>query len=125
VRIEELIGRNVKQAREEAGLSQRQLGEQLGWFPQAVSAAEKGRRDWVAEDLVNVAWALRRPVAYFFRVPEGASPWDILDSNPNLIHLEWVSGETTATRSPEEIAAEIARLTKELQRWAAAQKEST
>jgi transcriptional regulator with XRE-family HTH domain len=129
MKIQELIGRNVRQAREEAGLSQRELGERVGWvlekpwLPQAVSKAEKGDRegrfrDWAAEDLIAVAYALKRPVAWFLRVPDGVNPWETLElpGNPTGLHLEWVSGEATASRTPVEIVAEIARLTKELGR---------
>src|SRR4051794_27068263 len=85
MKIQEVIGRNVRQAREDAGLSQRELGDLLGgtlgtpWFPQAVSTAEKGGRDWAAEDLVGVAWVLQRPVSWFFRVPTDVDPDEILD----------------------------------------------
>lgn len=38
------LGRQIKVLRERAGLTQRQLGEQLGYAEETISAAERGRR---------------------------------------------------------------------------------
>jgi transcriptional regulator with XRE-family HTH domain len=124
VKVSEIIGKRVKQAREEAGISQRELGEQVGgvlnregkpWFAQAVSAAEKGDRDWTADDLVAVAWVLRRPVAWFFQVMDEDQA-EMLDlEGYGMIHAYWAGG-LEQERTPDELAAEIARLTRKLQR---------
>lgn len=72
MRIPEIVGRRVREARKDLGLSQARLGEALGdyldkpWFPQAVSEAEKGRRNFTAEDLFALALVLNRPLSWFF-----------------------------------------------------------
>lgn len=75
--IEEVIGSKIREAREELGWTQAQLGIHLlailgdAWSPQAISAAEKGRRDFRAVDLFALHWALNRPVEWFYSVPTG------------------------------------------------------
>ncbi len=124
MQIEELIGMNVKEAREEAGLTQRELGEQIAWvhgkpwLPQAVSQAEKGGRDWAVRDLIAVAWALRRPVVWFFKVPTGISQHDVLELPPEAPapQLTWVAGEAASEPTADELSMEILRLTQQLTR---------
>jgi transcriptional regulator with XRE-family HTH domain len=127
--VAEIIGKRVRQAREEAGLTQRELGERIAavlgrpWFPQAISAAEKGRRDWTAEDLVAVAWVLRRQVQWFFTVDE-QEQWLMLDVPGHaLIHAGWAGGVAEApspAEDVEEIAVRVARLRSALARPATA-----
>src|SRR5438046_2008543 len=59
----EVVGQNLKAAREGKGLSQRELGKlvepYLGeWVPQQVSAAEHGRRGFSAAELMAFASVL-------------------------------------------------------------------
>ncbi|NHQ58873.1 helix-turn-helix transcriptional regulator [Micrococcus luteus] len=62
--IEEVIGENVRHRREALNWSQAQLGERVGallgvdWKPQTVSGAEKGRRQFIAAELVVLAHVL-------------------------------------------------------------------
>jgi transcriptional regulator with XRE-family HTH domain len=122
VRIEQLIGENVRQAREDAGISQRELGERVAlflgreWFGQAVHAAERGDRRWTAEDIVAVAWAFQRPISWFFRVPDGHRGDEQLESKGGrkALPLAWLSGEQAPRRSAADIAAQIEQLTHEL-----------
>jgi len=64
LRIEEVIGQWIAEGRDQTGMSQAELGEQLekllgkSWPRQAVSAAEKGRRAFTAAELVAFAIAL-------------------------------------------------------------------
>lgn len=120
MRIQELIGQNVKVAREAAGLSQRELGQRvqavLGgtWWPQAVSAAEKGARDWTAQDLLAVASALGRPIASFLVAPVGADEDDLLEvPGERTVRLSEVM-EPAPRRTVQDLAVELERLTKEL-----------
>ncbi|WP_161500842.1 helix-turn-helix transcriptional regulator [Embleya scabrispora] len=68
MKIEHLIGRNVRRIREARGLSQADLGraveDQLGhaWSRQAVSAAEKGRRSFAASDLLALSRVLESTI---------------------------------------------------------------
>lgn len=70
ITVEEMVGYNVRRLRESQRLTQTELGELLGkslgkpWSRQAMSAAEKGDRDWRAVELVAVAKALDTSVGY-------------------------------------------------------------
>jgi transcriptional regulator with XRE-family HTH domain len=67
----ELVGRRIKQAREALKMSQKRLGEDLAeylgieWAPQAVSAAEKGRRRFEAAELLALGIVLKQPATWF------------------------------------------------------------
>lgn len=70
MRIEEVVGSRIAQARERRGMTQTELGKQLGkwlntaWLPQAVWTAEKGKRAFPVADLVAFAHVLDVPVSY-------------------------------------------------------------
>jgi transcriptional regulator with XRE-family HTH domain len=70
--VQELIGGNLRRAREERGLTQAQLGEGLGPLlgkplaRQAVYSAETGGRAFTAVDLVALSVVLQKPVWWFF-----------------------------------------------------------
>lgn len=74
MRIEEVIGANIRQRREGRGYSQAAFGEKIGpllggaWKPQTVSAAEKGRRQFIAAELVVLAHVLECRVQDLIRV---------------------------------------------------------
>ncbi|UTT46228.1 helix-turn-helix domain-containing protein [Micrococcus luteus] len=64
-RIEEVIGENIRARRDQKGYPQAYLGERVGallggtpWKPQTVSAAEKGRRQFIAAELIVIAQVL-------------------------------------------------------------------
>ena len=60
------IGRRIRQARQEAGLSQQELARLLGISQRAVSYAE--RQPWLKHStLERYAQALGRPLTYFLR----------------------------------------------------------
>jgi transcriptional regulator with XRE-family HTH domain len=77
MKIPEVVGKRIYEARRGAEISQAELGQRLGeylgkaWFPQAVSEAEKGRRNFTAEELFALAIVLDKPVAWFFLPPAG------------------------------------------------------
>jgi transcriptional regulator with XRE-family HTH domain len=64
----ELVGRNVRRAREQRGLTQEAVGQSLKgslgkpWPKQAVSAAEKGRRTLTVEELLALSDVLGESV---------------------------------------------------------------
>lgn len=74
----EIVGANLRRAREAAELSQREFGERLGsllgtaWPRQAVSAAEKGERRFEAAELMAFSAVLARTPAWFLTPRE---PW--------------------------------------------------
>ena len=75
VRVEEVVGWQVRERREALGLTQEQFGRQLAlylprpWSRQAVSAAEKGERSFGAAELVALAAVLHATVGDLLRPP--------------------------------------------------------
>jgi transcriptional regulator with XRE-family HTH domain len=56
----------IKQAREERGYTQEFLGKLISRSRVAISDVERGRTEITAFDLLNFAYALRKPIAYFY-----------------------------------------------------------
>lgn len=61
---QKLIGRRIRAAREEAGLSQEQLGEMIGYSAMGVSHLESGDRKIKLEDLQKIAEKLEADINY-------------------------------------------------------------
>jgi transcriptional regulator with XRE-family HTH domain len=99
MRIQERIGKRVREAREQARLTQEELGEAMAyegqaslghrWSKQTVSAAEAGKREFVAEELLVLALILEKPIWWFFGLGDTAA--DIADFDkvqlPNGFYL--------------------------------------
>jgi transcriptional regulator with XRE-family HTH domain len=72
MRVEEVVGKRLRDARRAAGLTQLQLGEAMAdflpkkWVGQQISQAEEGNRKLTAEELFAFCCILARPVNYFF-----------------------------------------------------------
>jgi transcriptional regulator with XRE-family HTH domain len=70
--VEQLIGANMRRARQQRGMAQEELGRQLARYlgrpltRQAISLAEKGQRDFRAAELVAIARELDKPMSFFF-----------------------------------------------------------
>lgn len=62
------IGERIKQAREDQGWTQAQLGEALGYSQAAIGNYELGRRHIGLDDLYKIAEALNKPYSYFLGV---------------------------------------------------------
>jgi transcriptional regulator with XRE-family HTH domain len=60
-----VLGRKLRVARTEAGLSQQALAERLGITFQQVQKYEKGANRIAASRLVSIAAAVDRPISYF------------------------------------------------------------
>ncbi|KGH48254.1 hypothetical protein IN07_03365 [Modestobacter caceresii] len=77
VRIEEVIGQNVRSRREELEMTQEELGRRVGgllgreWPRQTVFTAEKGGRSFTAAELVAFAFVLDVSIERLFRLPLG------------------------------------------------------
>lgn len=75
--IPKVVGQRMKEARLERGLTQAELGERLrpylgrGWSKQAVSAAEDGRREFTAAELIAIAACLEKTLGSFFMIAPG------------------------------------------------------
>src|SRR4051812_20142193 len=61
------VGRRIKRAREERGLSQAALGDAIGYKASMVSAFENGSRRLKVEDLTKLCVALDKEPEYFLR----------------------------------------------------------
>jgi transcriptional regulator with XRE-family HTH domain len=81
---QEEIGRRIAQAREEAGLSQRELAEKIGVADaQSVSRYERGITEVKTKRIEKIAEATGKPLSFFIQLmdedeePEPASPEEI------------------------------------------------
>lgn len=74
------IGERIKAAREDKGLTQKQLGDYLGYSPMGISYFEKGVREIKISDLQKIAG--------FF----GKSLSDLLPSNTTMFRADKNSG---------------------------------
>lgn len=88
VKIEAVIGGWIAQRREDTGLTQSQVGDELGkylgkpWSRQAVSAAEKGRRSFTAAELVAFAVVLGCSVESLLEPPADVAAVVLADGSP-------------------------------------------
>src|SRR6478609_9182040 len=63
------LGRRVAQARDDAGMTQKKLGELVGLDRTAINRAEKGERKLTMTEMVAIAEVLGRPLGYFVNDP--------------------------------------------------------
>lgn len=63
--ISKKIGQRIKEAREEKGLTQKQLGENLGYSSMGISNFEQGIREIKLTDIHRVASFLGKDVSFF------------------------------------------------------------
>jgi transcriptional regulator with XRE-family HTH domain len=72
---QEEIGRRIAQAREEAGLSQRELAEKIGVADaQSVSRYERGITEVKTRRLEKIAEATGKPLSFFVHTADGDQP---------------------------------------------------
>jgi transcriptional regulator with XRE-family HTH domain len=120
VRIEDVVGQWITRAREEVGLTQAQLGEELGrylgkpWPRQAVSAAEKGRRSFTAAELVALAAVLGRSVDSLLVPPDDVPAVKLAEGAPiDSRHLRG-SNEVASDASLKELIQTLIHVRREL-----------
>lgn len=70
--LAQLVGQQIRAAREALNLSQEQLAQQVAIPRTALSAVEHGKRQVSTPELLRFAEALHRPFDYFLRKPEAA-----------------------------------------------------
>lgn len=85
--ITKAIGEKIKQAREEKGLTQKELGDFLGYSPMGVSHFEKGIRELKFSDLKKLSGYFGKDLSYFlasgrtmFRTGKNADQDGVADS---------------------------------------------
>lgn len=119
MRVEELIGERLRQARELRDWTQQELGAALEpylgrpWTRQAVSNAEKGGRDFGAAELLAFATVLRQHVPWFFMAStadpitlpgsETLTPAQVMDKFASMGELEASDHLDSVARLNEEI----------------------
>jgi transcriptional regulator with XRE-family HTH domain len=87
------IGKRIKEAREEQGISQKDLGMSLGLSDKAVSAYEASRTIPPLETLVRIAEELHKPLEYF-----------IMENSPDFkIETKIATMEITVSKLLQEI----------------------
>lgn len=59
------VGRRIREAREERGITQKELGDFLGYSPMGVSHFEKGIRELKFSDIKKLADFFHRDVLFF------------------------------------------------------------
>lgn len=75
MRVEEVVGRRIREAREARGMSQDDFGQLLAvllgkpWSRQAMSAAEKGQRSFTATEVLAFSVVIGCEIADLFRLP--------------------------------------------------------
>lgn len=70
--LSKLAGANIRQARAQARLSIRMLGDKSGVSQAVISAAERGDRNCTLANLADIAAALGRDPSWFLQDPEAA-----------------------------------------------------
>ncbi len=101
--VEEMVGQKVRDKRELVGITQEELGKDLGqflgheWSRQSVSAAEKGGRDWRAVDLIAVAQVLGTTVGWL-TLPSRLS--DEIEFPNKTVPAEEMMGLSISTDTP-------------------------
>ncbi|MDQ1621669.1 MAG: hypothetical protein QOH19_87 [Actinomycetota bacterium] len=99
-RLEAVIGENVRRLREGSEMSQTELGSELGnllgnpWSAQTVSQAEKGKRAFVAAEIVALARVFGCPIpSLYHRVDAG----DVIISDIFVMSRTELLAQTMAT----------------------------
>jgi len=102
------IGKFIKQARKEAGLTQEELGIACGWdggTPQVrIGYYENNKRKISAEDLCSIARTLKKPISYFYQDAESIG----LISEPTSLYL--TETENNPTKEMDTLARVIAKI---------------
>lgn len=73
-RLQQTVGRRIAEIRQERGLTQDALAEQIGVTTRWVQAAEAGGENFTLSTLARFANALKVAVAEFFSSPTRPSP---------------------------------------------------
>jgi deoxyadenosine/deoxycytidine kinase/DNA-binding XRE family transcriptional regulator len=88
-KIRKVIGTKVRSAREEQGLSQKELGKKIGYSAVTVSQLESGQFRISAESLIQIARVLQKPLSHF--LPEQPPFFHVIVSgNIGVGKKDWV-----------------------------------
>lgn len=70
--FEKILGNKIREAREEKGLTQKELGQTLGYSPMGISHFEKGIRKLKISDIKKLSEHLGKDLFYF--MPNESKP---------------------------------------------------
>ena len=73
----ELIGKRIKKARRDKGITQERFAEELGVSVSFVSQVETGEKRFNLERITEVSKILERPISYFIDGYEGETKDDL------------------------------------------------
>jgi transcriptional regulator with XRE-family HTH domain len=104
------MGELIRQAREEAGFSQRELSEKIYRRQAALSDMENGKMEPNASTLVYLAFNLNKPISYFF--PRPYSPESNLEKLSDLEKEILLYAKKLDQRDQLKIAAQLRALSK-------------
>lgn len=80
------LGAKIKQARKDKGLTQKDLGDYLGYSPMAISHFENGIRELKFSDLSKVATYLNRDLNFF--LASGQTLFRVDNQSPEKSEME-------------------------------------
>lgn len=63
--IKKVLGRRIRDAREEKGVTQKDLGTELGYSPMGISHFEKGIREIKMSDIEKMSKYFNKNIEYF------------------------------------------------------------
>lgn len=120
MRIENVIGFWLTEARKELGWTQTQVGARLGddgllgrtWARQSVSAAEKGERAFTAAELVAFSILFERPVQSLLMPPPGIESIELGDGPPT--DAKWLRAAAASGTDVPGIVDALHRLSEHL-----------
>lgn len=95
--LNQVVAANVAIYRKAAGLTQRELGDLIGWSNLSVSEAERSRngrphREFDADEISSLALALRVPLIALFLPPPGDDEADRFTAGPGMMNAPAVMG---------------------------------
>jgi transcriptional regulator with XRE-family HTH domain len=77
--IQKIIGRKMREAREAAGITQKELGEKLGYSAMGISHFENGARELKFSDIKEIAGFLKKDLSFFL---DSASDFTFFRAKP-------------------------------------------
>lgn len=65
IELKKVLGKKIKEAREEKGVTQKELGAELGYSPMGISHFENGIREIKMTDIQKMAAFFNKNISYF------------------------------------------------------------
>lgn len=105
---EKILGRRVRAAREEAGLSQEQLGAKVGYSAMGISHLESGDRKIKLGDLQKIAEVLKIEIGYLLEpITKSSFPTTFYRRGEEDINEEQKKAEEKALKELDELVKKL------------------